>query len=444
MCEPLYFAHHKTSASEEALAERRSEMGPQTPALDAIRPKGALTFKAIRVSDSGRVSYIGAMPVYDLLDKHFVAPVASEGLAPEILDLVATNGPVQRKTNPAHVQGIVDYIIEQAEKDEPWAFNAIVLYSTTPLAFEGVSIGMGSAGEARTTEAFSVGEGLHRSLAWGVTLDLAKVRGVRRPEMSEQARRRIEQATIPVIVVEEQDLRRQKAEFNALNQQKPLTASVLTLTDTSELSQLTRQLIHDVPLFKDRIDLNNASVGARSDKLLSFSQLRFVVASFLLGRKTRRAKDIEKAVSQLLAERGVKATRQELREVFTEIATRFGGLERLHRGRILPGEIGDFVRTLRRETLLASNAAWRALAVALHDAKEAGIDPVTAIERVKHDQAITWTRDAEFFRGTLLEVDPETGHPTGRLLSGRESIDSAAGKLLTTMVAGDAEPKRRS
>ena len=408
-------------------------MRPQTPALDGIRPKGALTFKAIRVSDSGRVSYIGAMPVYDLLDKRFVAPVASEGLAPEILDLVANNGPVQRKTNPAHVQAITDYIVTQAEKDEPWAFNAIVLYSTVPLAFEGVSIGMGSAGEARTTEALSVGEGLHRCLAWSVSLDLAKVRGVRRPEISEQARRRIEQATIPVIVVEEHDLRRQKAEFNALNRQKPLTSSVLTLTDTTELSQLTRQLIHDIPLFTDRIDLNNASVGARSDKLLSFSQLRFVVASYLLGRKTRRAKDIEQAVAQLVQEQGTEATRKELRSVFTEIATRFGGLERLHRGRILPGEIGDFVRTLRRETLLASNAAWRALAVALHDAKEAGVDPITAIERVKHDQAITWTRDAEFFRGTLLEVDSETGEATGRLLSSRESIDSAADKLLKTM-----------
>jgi DGQHR domain-containing protein len=344
---------------------------------------------------------------------------------------------VQRKTNPGHVQGIVDYIAAQAEKDEPWAFNAIVLYSTTPLAFEGVSIGMGSAGEARTTEAFSVGEGLHRCLAWAVVLDLAKVRGVKKPETSEQARRRIEQATIPVIVVEEQNLRRQKAEFNALNRQKPLTASVLGLTDSSELSQLTRQLIHDVPLFKGRIDLNNASVGARSDKLLSFSQLRFVGASYLVGRRTRRAKEIDTLVAHLVAEHGSETIREDLRTVFTEVATRFGGLERIHRDRILPEQIGDFVRTLRRETLLASNAAWRALAVALHDAKQAGIDPITAIERVKHDQAITWDRQSSFFKGTLLEVDHDTGALTGRLLSSRESIDSAADKLLATMLNGD-------
>lgn len=413
-------------------------MTPQTPAPEATKPKGALTFKAIRVSDGGRISYIGAMPVYDLIDKRFVAPVASAGLSPEILELVATNGPVQRKTNPHHVQGIVDYIVAQAELGEPWAFNSIVLYSTTPLAFEGVSIGMGSAGEARTTEAFSVGEGLHRCLAWAVALGLAKVRGVKRPEISDQALRRIELATIPVVVVEEQNLRRQKQEFNALNRQKPLTASVLTLTDTSELSSLTRELIHDVPLFKGRIDLNNASVGVRSDKLLAFSQLRFVVASYLLGKRTRRTKEIEQAVAQLVAERGEETIRAELRDVFTEVATRFGGLERLHRERVPEGQAGEFVRTLRQKTLLTSNAAWRALFVALHEAKHAGVDSVTAIDRVKHESAITWDRSGDFFKGSLLELNPDTGQATGRLLSSRENIDTAADKLLAVMLASGA------
>ena len=296
---------------------------------------------------------------------------------------------------------------------------------------------MGSAGEARTVEALSVGEGLHRCLAWAVALGLAKVRGVKRPEVSDQAQRRIELATIPVVVIEEENLKRQKGDFNKLNQQKPLTASVLNLTDATVLSELTRQLIHDVALFHDRIDLNNASVGVGSDKLLAISQLRFVVASYLLGKKTRTTKGIEQGVAEFVAERGEDPIRNELREVFAEVATRFGGLERLHRDHLPPGGPGEFVRTLRRETLLASNAAWRALFVALHDAKAAGIDPTTAIDRVKHDSAITWTRDADFFKGTLLAVDPETGQLTGKLLSSRESIDSAAEKLLTTMTSGE-------
>ena len=53
-------------------------------------------------------------------------------------------------------------------------------------------------------------------------------------------------------------------------------------------------LIEDVKLFDGRIDLNNASVGAKSDKLLSFAQLRFVVASYLLGKRTRVPKMIER------------------------------------------------------------------------------------------------------------------------------------------------------
>jgi DGQHR domain-containing protein len=404
--------------------------------LEVVSPKGYLTFKAIRVQDGDRVTYIGAMPVFDLIDKRFIAPVASLGLSPEILELASHNGAVQRKTTPSHVQGIVDYIVSQAERDEPWAFNSIVLYSTNELEFEGVSIGMASAGEARASEAFSVGEGLHRSLAWATALGLVKVKGVKRPEMSEAAEKRIQLATIPVVVIEEKDLARQRGDFNKLNQQKALTTTVLNLTDDTVLSELTRMVIHDVHLFDARIDLNNASVGVKSDKLLSFAQLRFVVASYLLGKRTRSPKLIDAGVEEIVQRRGKDVIRAELREVFTQVATRFGGLERLQNDRVSKEQAGDFVRTLRAQTLLLSNAAWRALFVALHEAKDAGVPVETAIDCVKHDASITWTRDAEFFMGNLLDVDPDTGEPTGKLLSSRESIDAAADKLAAVMKAG--------
>lgn len=401
--------------------------------LKAIKPKGYLTFKAIQLEEGDRKTYIGAIPVYNLIDQRFVAPVASEGLSPEILKIANTDGPVQRRTNPGHVQAIVDYIVGQAEKNEPWAFNSIVLYSTHALKFEGVSIGIGSAGEARASEPFSVGEGLHRCLAWAVALDLAKVRGVKRPEVSEDAEKRIELATIPAIVIEESDLGRQKTDFHTLNQQKPLTSTVLSLTDNTLLSELTRMLVADVKLFEGRIDLNNASVGAKSDKLLSFAQLRFAAASYLLGKRTRTPKQINEGIAEIVAKSDKAAVRAELREVFTQVATRFGGLERLHHQRLTGMQAGDLVRQLRKDTLLTSNAAWRALFVALHTAKEQGVDAETAIDRVKHDTAISWTRDAEFFMGNLLGVDPDTGEPTGKLLSSRESIDTAADKLASVM-----------
>ena len=393
-----------------------------TTTPEARAPKGLLTFKAIKQQDEDRIRYIGAIPVFDLIDKGFVEPVASVGLAPEVLELAFKNGPVQRKTNPQHVQAIADYIVERAEAGKPFTFNAIVLYSTTSLEFEGTSYGFDMAGEARTSEAMSVGEGLHRICAWGVATGLAKIRGVRRPEMSDRARRRIEQASIPVIVIEEPDLGRQKTDFHTLNLQKPLSATVLHLTDDTALSDITRRLISDVRLFRNRIDLNNASVGARSDKLLAFAQLRFVVASYLLGRKTRSRKQIEEDV-EVLAK--LRDPRSELRDVFTLIATNLGGLDRLHRDRV--PDSGAFVRELRKETLLASNAVWRALAVALHDANEAGVDPKTAIERLKA-AGMSWERTSKFFVGTLVDRD------TGKLLSNRESIDAAADKLLSVMM----------
>jgi DGQHR domain-containing protein len=407
-------------------------LATETPALEGVQPKGYLTFKAIKVTDVDRITYIGAMPVYDLIDKNFIAPVASAGLSPEILKLVQSNGTVQngtvqRKTNAAHVQGILDYIVDQAEKGKPWAFNSIVLYSTKELRFEGTSVGIVPAGEAQASEAFSVGEGLHRCLAWSVALGLAKVKGVKRPEISDAALKRINLATIPVVVVEEKNLSRQKTDFNKLNQQKALTSTVLNLTDDSALSELTRMVIADVKLFDGHIDLNNASVGAKSDKLLSFAQLRFVVASYLLGRKTRTTKGIDEGVKKIVDKRGMKAVRAELREVFTQVASRFGGLERMQSDRVPKSEVGDFVRTLRAGTLFASNALWRALFVALHEAKEAGVDAETAIDRLKNGSAISWTRDDPFFVGSLIEPD------TGRLLSSRESIDAATDKLVSVV-----------
>ena len=85
------------------------------------------------------------------------------------------------------------------------------------------------------------------------------------------------------------------------------------------------------------------------------------------------------------------------------------------------------MRELRKETLLASNALWRALAVALHDANEAGVDQKTAIERLKA-AGVSWKRTSNFFVGTLVDRD------TGKLLSNRESIDAAADKLRSVMM----------
>jgi DGQHR domain-containing protein len=400
-----------------------SEVAPKVPA-----PRGYLDFKAIRTEDSGRIVYIGAMPIFDLIDRNFVTPVASEGLTPEILKKMKRSEPVQRKTNVAHVQGILDYIVEEAEAGNPWTFSSIVLYSTRELEFEGVSVGHHSAGEARATHAFSVGEGLHRSLAWAVALDVAKVRGVKRPGMSVKAKNRIERAAIPVLVVEEPDLGRQKSDFYKLNRQKPLTSTVLALTDDSLLSDLTKTLIGDVALFDGRIDLNNASVGPKSDKLLAFAQLRFVVASYLLGRATRSKEGIRDGVAEIVEERGKGTVRAELKEVFTEVASQLGSLERLQKGTVPASKAGDLVRQIRSETLLASNAAWRALFVAIHEGQEKGVAPKTAIARTRKDPMI-WSRKGRFFLGLLID------RKTKKLLSNRESIDAASDKLLTLMLS---------
>ena len=47
---------------------------------------------------------------------------------------------------------------------------------------------------------------------------------------------------------------------------------------------------------------------------------------------TRSTKRIEAGVERIVEERGLEPVRAELRDVFRAIATRFGGLDKLHRG----------------------------------------------------------------------------------------------------------------
>ena len=389
--------------------------------------RGYLDFKAIKTRECGRTVYIGVMPVFELIDRHFITPVESQGLTPEVLKRGKQDEPIQRKTNAAHVQAILDYIVEEAEKEHPWTFNSIVLYSKEELEFSEASAGHNSAGEARADHAFSVGEGLHRCLAWAVALEAAKVRGVRCPEMSTNARRRIERAAIPVLVVEEPNLGRQKSDFNKLNRQKQLTSTVLALTDDSLLSDLTKSLIGDVALFEARIDLNNASVGTKSDKLLAFAQLRFVIASYLLGRGTRTKERIQEGIAEVVDERGKRHVRAELRAVFAEVATALEPLRPLQERSVPADEAGDVVRRIRQDTLLASSAAWRALFVAIHEAQGEGVAPKVAIQRIERNPGI-WSRKGNFFLGSLID------RKTKKLLSSRESIDAATEKLLELIV----------
>ena len=68
---------------------RRCWDGAPEPCPRGYQPSWLPHFKAIKVEDGDRVSYIGAMPVFNLIDQRFIAPVASEGLSPEILKLVS-------------------------------------------------------------------------------------------------------------------------------------------------------------------------------------------------------------------------------------------------------------------------------------------------------------------------------------------------------------------
>ena len=195
------------------------------------------------------------------------------------------------------------------------------------------------------------------------------------------------------------------------------------------LSALTKMVIADVKLFSDRIDLNNASPGPKSDKLLSFAQLRFVVASYLLGKDTRTTHRIDLGVGKIVEERGLDPVRAELRDVFR------ADRDALRRARQAPPRPpGQTVQRRRRPAHARRDAAHLKRGLASPARRPPrnqgrGTPLETAIDRVKHSTGISWDETAP--SGSATSSTPDTG----KLLSSRESIDAAADKLLETIRA---------
>ena len=190
-----------------------------------------------------------------------------------------------------------------------------------------------------------------------------EIRGVRRPEMSDRALRRIEQGSIPVIVIFKSPTSAGRRRTSSMAElQKPLSGHGSSPhgrhgTERHHAEAHLRREALPKPHRSKQCERRSA-VG-QAPRVCSVAVRRRVLPAW----ETRSRKQIEEDV-EVLAK--VRDPRSELREVFTLIATNLGGLDRLHQDRV--PDSGAFVRELRKETLLASNAVWRALAVALHDA----------------------------------------------------------------------------
>ena len=150
---------------------------------------------------------------------------------------------------------------------------------------------------------------------------------------------------------------------------------MLNLTDDTVLSELTRLLIAGVKLFDKRINLNNASVGTKSASSSRSPSPASSPPPTCSGSGHARPRAIDTNVANIVETRGKSAVRRELRDVFTQVATRFGGLERVGfvnsvgadfqgnpepAGRPLDGEVANAGGSPNEGALLAVSVVGRA------------------------------------------------------------------------------------
>jgi len=221
-------------------------------------------FSALRGKQAGREYYAAMVPL-GLVPKLFVFD--GQELKPELR--------AQRKLNRARIPEMVKYVLDNPKE---YVFSALTASVDGEMAFRAVSttgthknIGVLSvAMEAR----FVINDGQHRRAAIEQVLK-------ERPGFSGE--------TICIVLFVDAGLRRSQQMFADLNKYavRPTRSLGILYDHRDPLSELARQLVEDVPVFRDLTEMDKTTISNRSIKLFTLSSIYFATRQLL--RKSARA-----------------------------------------------------------------------------------------------------------------------------------------------------------
>lgn len=304
-------------------------------------------FTSLRGIQAGREYYVAMCPL-KLIPKIFLF---DEGeLAPELR--------AQRVLNRARVPEIARYIVANP-KD--YVFSAITASIDGAVKFETLL----PAGTETTynvgklivpmTARFIINDGQHRRAAIEEALR-------ERPEFADE--------TISVVFFIDAGLRRSQQMFADLNRHatRPTRSIGILYDHRDALSQLARQLVTDVPLFRGLTELEKTTISNRSRKLFTLSSI--YLATRRLLRKGPKA-SVTTEETQLA------------REFWTEVGKYMRDWQAASEHQISTAE-------LRRDFIHAHGVALQALAIAGADAISA--EPTRWKQRLRHLQRLDWAR----------------------------------------------------
>ncbi len=174
---------------------------------------------------------------------------------------------MNRPLMPPHVKEIAKYLVNtDAYILPPFIFN-----SNTPIkvfAFGSGSVKFGYAVISSEVTLY-VTDGQHRLKAIEKAVE-------ERPELNNDS--------VTVLVVQEEDLEQIHQDFADCSKNKPIPPALRASFDVSDfLSKITRDLTKQLDIFNGRIDKISTTVGKDVNYIFTMSQLRIGVSAFLFG-----------------------------------------------------------------------------------------------------------------------------------------------------------------
>jgi len=182
---------------------------------------------------------------------------------------------LNRKIDRTHVRKILDYLVQT----DQWILSSIMLNSSTPL-------NTFLYGEGSVVEGYVV----LPSESTTVTID-----GQHREEGLIQAvshKPELEKDSIPVIISQEQNVKKVRDDFASLGQTKPIDKSTLVTFNTSDAHiSIVKEIMEQAKIFKGRIQPEGSSLKKTDDySLFTSSLMSTAVAELIYGGSDKKSK----------------------------------------------------------------------------------------------------------------------------------------------------------
>lgn len=357
---------------------------------------------AISYRQGSRKFYSGALEIGAILRLTELEPTVGRGRTPEQV----RNRPFSKK----HMQGIVEYL-----KEEPGYILGAVTLTVEPgsVRFEADIQGEGS--DIRPVSGklyipidvrFWVEDGQHRLYAFQKLLgsDGAK-------DFTERIRR----DSVPVIIVEEQDLFKIQQDFVDMQRNaKVVSPAIAAAFNRREpINRVARVLADTVGFVRGRVEFFKTAVGKRSHSLFTINQVRSAAALFVLGQLPQNWREVDRLARAQIPPEKIESAAAELAAYLEALTPVVDGWKQFVEG----NPFSDEIAKLRDELVSLSATVFIAIAGVAGEAKRKGVTPQELAERLGE---VTWSRGSEIWKGLL---------PGGKIRGGTGSINFALSAL---------------